>query len=117
MHLLHMSFRNARQAGSGELRINRSGNGVAKWTILDEGPRGLEMLRLMSAACGGTRVISRLDFDFATLCRDPDQAVQVELVLALFCSLRSRAGRTGADNHRHPDGQPRRTRRAEETRV
>ena len=95
MHLLHMSFRNARQAGSGELRINRSGNGVAKWTILDEGPRGLEMLRLMSAACGGTRVISGLDFDFATLCRDPDQAVQVELVLALFSPYEARRDEQG----------------------
>ena len=84
MHFLHMSFRNARHAGSGELRISRSGDEVAKWTILDEGPRGLELLRLISAACGGTRVISRLDFDFRMLTHDPDQMLQVELVLALF---------------------------------
>jgi len=84
MHLLHMSFRNARHAGSGELRISRRGDELAKWTVLDEGPRGLELLRLIAAASGGTRVISHLDFDFRTLCRDPDRTLQVELVLALF---------------------------------
>ena len=31
-----------RQVGSGDLRINRRGDAVAKWTTLNEGPRGFE---------------------------------------------------------------------------
>jgi len=83
MHLLQMCFDNAREGGNGKLSISRSGYEIAKWTILDEGPRGLELLRLISVACGGTSVIPRLDFDLGGLCRNPDRPVQVELVLAL----------------------------------
>jgi hypothetical protein len=84
MHFLQMSFRNARHAGTGELRISRSGNKIAKWTILDESPRGLELFQLVSVACGGTRVVPRLDFDFRKLCRNLDHPLQVELLLGLF---------------------------------
>jgi len=66
--------------------LNLLPNGVMAThrTILDDGPRGLESLRLISAACGGTKVIARLDLDFRTLCRDPDNTLQIEVVLALF---------------------------------
>ncbi|MGA2262458.1 MAG: hypothetical protein ABSH28_13610 [Acidobacteriota bacterium] len=83
MHFLHMCFDNARKGGRGELSICRSGDEIAKWTTLDDGPRGLELLRLISVACGGTSVIPHLDFDIRALCRDPGSPLQVELVLAL----------------------------------
>jgi hypothetical protein len=84
MYFLQMSYRNARHAGTGDLRINRSGGRIAKWTLLDEGPGGLELLRLISAACGGTEVIPRLNFDLRKLCLDSDHPLQVELALGLF---------------------------------
>jgi len=84
MYILQMSFRSARHKGSGDLPIPRTGNRIAKWTILDESPRGLESLRLMAAVCGGTEVVPRLDFNFRTLFLNPDQQLQVELALELF---------------------------------
>ena len=84
MYFLQMSFRNARHAGEGDLRVDRGGGRIAKWTILDEGPRGLELLRLISAACGGTKVIPRLNFDLRTLRLVSDHPLQVELALGLF---------------------------------
>jgi len=83
MHFLQICFDNAREGGHGVLSISRSRDEIAKWTILDEGPRGLELLRLISVACGGTSVIPRLDFDLRGLCLNPDRPLQVELVLAL----------------------------------
>lgn len=80
-----MSFRNARHAVSGSLQINRTGGAIAKWTLLDDGPRGREALRLIAAACGGTRIIPRLGFDFRKLCRNASRPLQVELILGL-CS-------------------------------
>ena len=84
MYFLQMCFRNARHAGAGDLRIHRSGGRIAKWTLLDEGLRGLELLRLISAACGGTEVIPRLNFDLRKLRLDSDHPLQVELALGLF---------------------------------
>ena len=84
MYFLQMAYRNARHAGAGDLRIDRRGGRIAKWTLLDEGPRGLELLRLISAACGGTKVIPRLNFDSSKLCLDFDHPLQVELALGLF---------------------------------
>jgi hypothetical protein len=84
MYFLQMCFRNARHAGAGDLRIDRSGGRIAKWTLLDEGLRGIELLRLISAACGGTEVIPRLNFDLRTLRLDSNHPLQVELALGLF---------------------------------
>ncbi|MBN1571142.1 MAG: hypothetical protein JXA73_25125, partial [Acidobacteria bacterium] len=84
MYFLQMCFRNTRHAGTGDLRIDRSGGRIAKWTLLDEGLRGLELLRLISAACGGTEVIPRLNFDLRKLCLDSNHSLQVELALGLF---------------------------------
>jgi hypothetical protein len=83
MHFLYMYFDNARDGGRGELKIERSGDEMARWTILEEGPRGLELLRLISLACGGSRVVPRLDFDLRALRREPGRPLQLELVLAL----------------------------------
>lgn len=83
MHFLNMYFDNARDGGRGELKIERSGDEIARWTILEEGPRGLELLRLISLACAGSRVVPRLDFDLRALCRERDRPLQLELVLAL----------------------------------
>jgi hypothetical protein len=96
MHFLQMSFRNARHTGTGELRISRISNRIAKWTLLDESPRGLELFRLVSAACGGTRVVPRLDFDFRKLCRNLDHPLQVELVLGLFSPYEAGRDKQGA---------------------
>jgi ribosomal protein S27AE len=84
MYFLQMNYRNARLAGTGDLLINRSGDRIAKWTLLDEGTGGLELLRLISAACGGTEVIPRLNFDLSKLYLDSDHPLQVELALGLF---------------------------------
>jgi hypothetical protein len=84
MYFLQMSFRNARHAGAGDLRIHRRGGRIAKWTLLDESPRGLELLRLISAACGGTKVIPRLNFGLRALRLDSNHPLQVELALGLF---------------------------------
>jgi hypothetical protein len=92
MYFLQMCFRNARNADAGDLRIGRKGSKIAKWTLLDEGPRGLELLQLISAACGGTEVIPRLNFDLRRLCLDSDRPLQIEIALALFAPYE--AGRT-----------------------
>ncbi len=84
MNFLQMSYCNARHAGTGDLRIDRSGGRIAKWTLIDKGPGGLELLRLISAACGGTEVIPRLNFDLRKFCLDSDHPLQVELALGLF---------------------------------
>jgi hypothetical protein len=89
MYFLQMSYRNARYADTGDLRINRSGGRIAKWTLLDEGPGGLELLRLISAACGGTEVIPRLNFDLRKLCLDSNHPLQVELALGLFAPYKT----------------------------
>jgi len=84
MYFLRMCFRNAKHAGSGEMWIRRTGDNIAKWTILDESPEGLEHLRLVATACGGTNVVPHLHFDRRKLSRDPTQNLQIEYVLALF---------------------------------
>jgi hypothetical protein len=66
------------------MRIHWNGGRIAKWTLLDENPRRLELLRLISAACGGTEVIPRLNFDLHTLRLDSNYPLQVELALVLF---------------------------------
>jgi hypothetical protein len=83
MHLLNMHFDNARHGGRGELKIERSGEKIARWTIIEEGSRGLEMLRLISLACGGIRVVPRLDFDLPAMRCEQSRPLQLELVLAL----------------------------------
>jgi len=95
MYFLQVSFRNARHAGSGELRIRRTGDNIAKWTILDEGPEGLELLQLIATACGGTRVVPRLHFDLRRLGNVAAQCLQIELVLALFAPYESSPGKQG----------------------
>ena len=82
-------------AGNGELRINRVGNGIAKWTILDEGPGGRELLRFIATACGGTNVVPRLHFDHRMLGRDPAQYLQIEFVLALFAPYEASPDKQG----------------------
>jgi hypothetical protein len=69
MYFLQMSFRNTRHAGSGDLRIRRTGDNIGKWTILDDGPEGLELLQLIATACAGTRILPRLHFDLRRLGR------------------------------------------------
>jgi hypothetical protein len=81
MHFLKMSFRNAKHAGGSELQISRTGDRIAKWTILDDGPKGLELLRLVATACGGTNIAPRLHFDHRMLKRDPARMLHIELVL------------------------------------
>ncbi len=84
MYFLKMSYRNTRHAGAGELRIKRSGGRIAKWTLLDKDTGGTELLRLISASCGGTEVIPRLNFNLRKLCLDSNHPLQVELELELF---------------------------------
>lgn len=84
MHFLRMGFRNSRHAGSGELRISRCGDRIAKRTMLEGRPRGLEALRLIAATCGGTQVIARLGRESRKLCGGQGSELQIEVVLALF---------------------------------
>jgi len=95
MYFLQMSFRNTRHAGSGELRIRRTGDIIAKWTILDEGPEGLELLQLIATACAGTRILPRLHFDLRRLGRTGAQNLQIELVLALFAPYEASPDKQG----------------------
>lgn len=95
MYFLQVSLRNARHAGSGELRIRRTGDNIAKWTIFDEGPEGLELLQLIATACGGTRIVPRLHFDFRRLVGAAAHYLQIELVLALFAPYESSPGKQG----------------------
>jgi hypothetical protein len=95
MYLLQMSYRNTRHAGSDELRIRRTGNNIAKWTILDEGPEGLELLQLIAAACGGVRIVPCLNFDLHRLGRAAAQYFQIELVLALFAPYEASPDKQG----------------------
>jgi hypothetical protein len=83
MHFLNMHFDNAHHGGRGELKIERSGDQIARWTIIEEGPQGLEMLRLIALACGGIRVVPRLDFDLPAMRRERSRPLHLELVLAL----------------------------------
>ena len=95
MYLLQMSFSNARHARSGELRIRRTGANVAKWTILDEGPEGVELLRLIAMACTGTRILPRLHFDLGKLGHTGAENLQIELVLALFAPYEASPDKQG----------------------
>ncbi len=95
MYLLQLSFSNTRHAGSGELQIRRTGDNIAKWTILDEGPEGVELLRLIATACGGTRIVPRLHFDLGRLGSAAAHYLQIELVLALFAPYESSSGKQG----------------------
>ena len=95
MYFLQMSYRNARHAGTGELRISRTGGNIAKWTILDEGPEGVELLRLIATACAGSRILPRLHFDLRKLGPTDSQNWQIELVLALFAPYEASPDKQG----------------------
>ncbi|MGA2260286.1 MAG: hypothetical protein ABSH28_02485 [Acidobacteriota bacterium] len=89
MHFLNMHFDHALVGGRGKLNIERVGDQIARWTIIEEGPRGLEMLRLIALACGGTRVVPRLDFDLRAMRRERSRPLQLELVLALHAPYKA----------------------------
>jgi len=92
MYLLHFHFENACQNGNCELCFKRDADRVAKWTFLEAGKPGLELLRLIAVACGGVRLFSHLPFALQALIRNPDQPVQVEYAVALHPPYEIRPG-------------------------
>src|SRR3972149_7924572 len=83
MYILHIYFENSRWNGTGEVCLSRNTNEIAKWTLLSSEPSSQEMLRLITTACAGTRLFSRLPFALERLRRRPDSPLQVEFILAL----------------------------------
>jgi hypothetical protein len=67
MYLLHFHFENACQNGNFELSFKRDADRLAKWTFLEAGKPGLELLRLIAVACGGVRLFSHLPFALQSL--------------------------------------------------
>lgn len=71
MHFFYFGFENASENGSGKLNLRGDNGRVRKWTLLPPGPPGHELLRLIAAACGGTKLFPHLPFALGRLCRDP----------------------------------------------
>ena len=83
MYFLHIYFENSRWNGTGEVCFSKNTKEIAKWTLLSPGSSGQELLRLIAAACAGTRLFPRLPFALQRLCRKTDSPLQVEFVLGL----------------------------------
>ena len=94
MYLLHLYFKNARESGTGELCFKTDDNKIAKWTLLPPGKSGLELLRLIALASGGTRLFAHLPFELQRLCREPGSPLQVEFVVALHAPYETRPNGT-----------------------
>ncbi len=96
MYFLQVSFRNASMpaaasCGSGaRATISPSGRSSTK-------RRGTRSAQLIAAACGGVRIVPRLNFDLQRLGRAAAQYFQIELVLALFAPYEA-SGQTRSDN-------------------
>ena len=83
MFLLNCFFKNARENGTGELRLRKNDTEIDSWTFLPAGAAGRELLQLIAIVCGGIRVAPRLPFSLPELSRDPDRSLQIEFILAL----------------------------------
>jgi hypothetical protein len=86
MYILHIYFENSRWNGTGEVSFSRNTNEIVKWTLLPTEPSSHELLRLVAAACAGTRLTSRLPLALRRLCPRPFRPLQVEFILALHPS-------------------------------
>lgn len=95
MHLLELHFQNARENGDGRLCLEAKDNRISKWTIVPAGPGGLELLRMVTVACGGVRLFSRIPFALRRLRRRPERSLQLEVLLALHPQYASQTQDTG----------------------
>jgi hypothetical protein len=83
MHLLQLYYDNACENGSGELCLKEGADDLAKWTLLPDGKAGLELLRLIAVACGGSKLFPHLPFALQQLCGDSPLPLQAEIMLEL----------------------------------
>ncbi|MCP4689833.1 MAG: hypothetical protein GY859_17405 [Desulfobacterales bacterium] len=80
VYLLEIYWENSCRAGSGALRFQRKGGGIAKWTPLPASAKNREILRLMALACGDAGFISRLPFPLGRMCHGYKPPLHLELV-------------------------------------
>ncbi|MGC8492386.1 MAG: hypothetical protein ACP5SH_11665 [Syntrophobacteraceae bacterium] len=83
MYLLHLYFENARENRNGEVSFKKDDNRISKWVLLDSNQSNRELLRLIATACGGTRLVTRIEFPLEQLCFDLEAQLQMECILAL----------------------------------
>jgi hypothetical protein len=83
MYLLQIAFENARENGTGELRLGSAAEGLPKWTTLPADPAGRELLKLAASACGGVHFAPASSFELSRLCGVRHQPLQVEAALVL----------------------------------
>ncbi|MCL5405363.1 MAG: hypothetical protein M1398_01320 [Deltaproteobacteria bacterium] len=83
VYLLHLYFENARENRNGEVCFKKGDNRLSKWTFFDSNQSNRELLRLIAVACGGTRLLPRIQFPLQRLCLAPETPLRVECILAL----------------------------------